>query len=106
MNSANPTEINCDYESCEWMGIVSISPPSRRGGRADVSDDSLPMHIGAAGEVKPPLRKWSDVPRRADSEVALHLLDRRGVPSSKEGISELFEPAATVQTSSLQESLT
>jgi len=27
----------------------------------------------------------SDLPRRADFKVALHFLDRRGAPSSKEG---------------------
>jgi hypothetical protein len=28
----------------------------------------------------------SDLPRHAEAKVALHLLDRRGGPSSKEGI--------------------
>jgi len=37
---------------------------------------------GAAGEVK----HVSDLPRRAEAKVALHLLDRRAAPSSKEGI--------------------
>ena len=41
--------------------------------------------IGAAGEVKRQLQEWSDLPGRAESEVALHSLDRRGLPSSKEG---------------------
>jgi len=53
--------------------------------------------IGAAGreaqarqraavrEVKPLLQQVSDLPRRAESKVAWHLLDRRSAPSSKEG---------------------
>jgi hypothetical protein len=41
--------------------------------------------IGAAGEVKPLLQHVSDLPRRAESKVAWHLLDRRSAPSSKEG---------------------
>jgi hypothetical protein len=44
------------------------------------------LKIGAAGEVKPLLQRWSDLPRRADFKVARHLLDRRSAPSSKEGI--------------------
>jgi len=41
--------------------------------------------IGAAGEVKPLLQHVSDLPRRAESKVSWHLLDRRSAPSSKEG---------------------
>jgi len=40
---------------------------------------------GAAGEVRHPNAKTSDLPGRADSEVAMHLLVRRGRPSSKGG---------------------
>ena len=47
---------------------------------------TLPQEIGAAGEVKTFLQQVSDLPRHADFKVALHLLDRRGAPSSKEGI--------------------
>jgi len=59
---------------------------------------TLPQEIGAAGreaqarqraavrEVKPLLQHVSDLPRHADFKVALHLLERRGAPSSKEGI--------------------
>ena len=50
------------------------------------NDGTLPQEIGAAGEVKPLLEQVSDLPRRADFTVALHLLDRHGAPSSKEGI--------------------
>jgi len=57
-----------------------ISPPSRRGGRADLSDVSLPSELGAAGEVKPLVQYMSDLPRRAEFSVAKHLLDRRGSP--------------------------
>jgi len=58
--------------------------------------------IGAAGreaqarqraavrEVKPLLLQVSDLPRRAESKVAWHLLDRRSAPSSKEGSSHDF----------------
>jgi len=50
------------------------------------NDGTLPQEIGAAGEVKPLLQQVSDLPRPADFKVALHLLDQRGAPSSKEGI--------------------
>jgi len=63
---------------------------------------TLPQEIGAAGreararqraasrEVKPLLQQVSDLPRHADFKVALHLLDRRGTPFSKEGIGRSF----------------
>jgi len=35
---------------------------------------------GAAGEVRTLLQQWFDLPGRAESKVALHLLDRRGHP--------------------------
>jgi hypothetical protein len=60
----------------------AISPPSRRGGRADQTNATLPQVIGAAGEV----RQLFDLPRRAEVKVTWHLLDRRADPSSKEGI--------------------
>ena len=67
----------------------AISPPSRRGGRADQTNATLPQVIGAAGEVRHLLgvRQLFDLPRRAEAKVAWHLLDRRADPSSKEGIS-------------------
>jgi len=40
---------------------------------------------GAAGEVRTLLQQWFDLPGHAEFKVALHLLDRRGHPSSKEG---------------------
>jgi hypothetical protein len=40
---------------------------------------------GAAGEVRTLLQQGFDLPGRAEFKVALHLLDRRGHPSSKEG---------------------
>ena len=39
----------------------------------------------AAGEVKRMLQQLNDLPGRAEAKVALHLLDRRARPSSKEG---------------------
>src|SRR5262249_45263773 len=50
------------------------------------NDGTLPQEIGAAGEVEPFPQEVSDLPRRAGSKVALHLLNRRSAPSSKEGI--------------------
>jgi hypothetical protein len=44
------------------------------------------------------VQQWSDLPGRAESEVALHFLDRRGHPSSKEGKWDLcstFKPTAS-----------
>jgi hypothetical protein len=49
-------------ECVNETGILGISPPRRRGGRADLIDDSLPSEIGAAGEVQPLLHQWSDAP--------------------------------------------
>jgi len=72
--------------------------PSFEEGRTRRSNNvSLPQEIGAAGEVRRPLQAWSDLPRRADSKVALHLLNRRGTPSSKEGIgSSRYQPILQV----------
>jgi hypothetical protein len=66
-------------------GRLWISPPSRRGRRADQTNESLPSKIGAAGEVRTLLQRWYDLPGRADLKVALHSIDRPGRPSSKEG---------------------
>jgi hypothetical protein len=46
-------------------------------------DERRTLAQGAAGEVRHGLR--FDLPRRAEANVALHLIDRRGDPSSKEG---------------------
>ena len=40
-------------------------------------------------------RSLSDLPGRADSKVALHLFDRRGRPSSKEGQTDLVSTRMT-----------
>src|SRR5262245_30989048 len=45
---------------------------------------------GAAGEVIHPIATVFDLPGRAESNVALPLLDRRGHPSSKEGTTSLL----------------
>jgi hypothetical protein len=86
----------------------SFSPPSRRGGRADLINVTPPPVIGAAGEVRNVAVSYrvsygfkdgfnvlmhdfvpvSDLPGRTDSKVARHLLDRRVRPSSKEGIAD------------------
>jgi len=50
--------------------LLGFSPPSRRGGRADLTDASLPSEIGAAGEVIPVLSEVSDLPGRAEFKVA------------------------------------
>ena len=58
--------------------------PSFEEGRPRRSNDgTLPQEIGAAGEVKPLPQHVSDLPRHADFKEALHLLDRRGAPSSR-----------------------
>src|SRR5215475_9985582 len=72
-----------------------ISPSSRRSGRADLTNVSLPQEIGAAGreaqarqraasrEVKPLLQHVSDLLRRADSGRVQNQLTVKlnGVPS-------------------------
>jgi len=73
---------NLSYRTETWK---RLSPPSRRGGRADLRMQRYLKNIGAAGEVKALLQHVSDLPRRAESRVAWHLLDRRSAPSSKEG---------------------
>jgi hypothetical protein len=72
----------------------AISPPSRRGCCADLTNITLPQVIGAAGEVRQlfRLRQLFDLPRRAEAKVAWHLLDRRADPSSKEGIYSAISP--------------
>ena len=47
---------------------------------------TLPKEIGAAGEVKQPVRAEFDLPRRALFKVARHFVEGRSDPSSKEGI--------------------
>jgi len=46
--------------------LKRLSPPSRRGRRADLTDGTLPSEIGAAGEVAHLLHEWFDLPGRAD----------------------------------------
>jgi hypothetical protein len=57
----------------------------RGGVAAPIKKMSRYLRWGAAGEVRTRLQQWYDLPGRAESNVALHLLDRRGRPSSKEG---------------------
>ena len=53
---------------------------------------------GAAGEVKLPTNRLSDLPGRADFLIgSVTLFDRRGRPSSKEGIGPLFRFVHTLQ---------
>src|SRR5262245_31211088 len=63
------------------------SPPSRRGRRADHTMQRYLKEIGATGEVRRLYRfqQVSDLPGRADAKVAMHSVDRRVHPSSKEG---------------------
>jgi hypothetical protein len=51
-----------------------------------------------AGEVKRLLQEWSDLPGRADSKVALHFIDRRVRPSSKEGMEAFATPVQFTHT--------
>jgi hypothetical protein len=66
------------------------APPSRRGGRADQANVTLPK-FGAAGEVEALLQQDSDLPRCALTKVACHFLEGRIDPSSKEGKSARLE---------------
>jgi len=71
---------------CEGEGGV-FSPPSRRGGRADLTMSRyLKKSARRGGQTILDVEELSDLPRRADFKVALNLLDRRCAPSSKEGI--------------------
>jgi hypothetical protein len=61
-----------------------ISPPSRRGRRADlVTERYLRNRRGGGGQKH--RGSGSDLPGPAEAKVAFHLLDRRVRPSSKEG---------------------
>src|SRR5262249_31912741 len=68
----------------------SRTPPSRRGGRADLTNGTLPQVIGAAGEVSPLFRQLSDLPSCALSEVALHFVYRAQRPLLRGGVSRTF----------------
>src|SRR5215468_3796431 len=68
--------------------VSLLSPPSRsfkEGSMRPINKMSRYPKQGAAGEVRTLLPQWFDLPGRAESKVALHLIDRRGHPSSKEG---------------------
>src|SRR5262249_17743532 len=64
-----------------------LAPPLRRGCRAESNKAALPQEFGATGEVKHLFRCRTCLtsPRCAVSKVAFHFLERRRVPSSKEG---------------------
>ena len=73
----------------EW---VQGSIPLLRGGdAAPFKQMSRYLKQGAAGEVGTLMQRWFDLPGRAEFKVALHLLDRRGHPSSKEGKESIQE---------------
>ena len=83
--------------SCREIEKVFISPPSRRGRRADLTDVTLPQEIGAAGGrtlvcasgltslEAARCRACASRPAAPISEGSVPFLDRRGRPSSKEG---------------------
>jgi hypothetical protein len=69
-------------------GIIfekALFPSFEEESLSPISKMSRYLKQGAAGEVRTLLQQWFDLPGRAESKVALHLLDRRGHPSSKEG---------------------
>ena len=68
-----------------------LSPPARRGRCALQTKCHATLEQGAAGEVRH--ASVFDLPRHAEAEVALYLIDRRGAPSSKEG----REPSPTIR---------
>ena len=71
-----------------WRNVDTGYIPSFEEGTASRSK-KMPRYLslGATGEVRPLLKQWSDLPwPRRLLEVALHLLNRRGHPSSEEGI--------------------
>jgi hypothetical protein len=63
----------------------ALFPSFEEGSLSPINKMSRYLKQGAAGEVRTFLPQWFDLPGRAESKVALHLLDRRGHPSSKEG---------------------
>ena len=63
----------------------ALFPSFEEGSLSSINKMSRYLKQGAAGDVRTSLQQWFDLPGRAESKVALHLLDRRGRPSSKEG---------------------
>jgi hypothetical protein len=80
--------LNVDHRDESRKSV--LSPPSRRGCRAESNNGTLPQEFGATGEVKQLLKQASDLPRCAVSKVTFHFLERRTAPSSKEGIKTLL----------------
>jgi hypothetical protein len=98
-------------DQLEYGGF--LSPPLRRGFRAESNKAALPQEFGATGEVKHLLQDIFDLLRlravalaqraraASVSKVAFHFLERREIPSSKEGISNhqrWQQPLAAVAT--------
>jgi hypothetical protein len=65
-------------------------PSFEEGALRPTNKMSRYLRQGAAGEVRRLVATGLDLPGRAESKVALHLLDRRGDPSSKEGKNTWF----------------
>ena len=64
-----------------------IFPSFEEGSLRPKNKMSRYLKQGAAGEVRLLFEQWFDLPRqRRLLEVTFHLFDRRGAPSSKEGI--------------------
>ena len=68
----------------------SLFPSFEEGALRPLNKMSRYLKWGATGDVGTLLQQWFDLPGRAKLKVALHLLDRRGRPSSKEG-NRLFQ---------------
>jgi len=64
---------------------AGVFPSSEEGTLRPLNKMSRYLEKGAAGEVRPLLHQGFDLPGRAECKVALHVLNRRGHPSSKEG---------------------
>jgi hypothetical protein len=66
-----------------------FSPPLRRGRCAVLNKCHATLNRAQRGRSCVVLQQAFDLPGRAESKVALHLLDRRGHPSSKAHVSKL-----------------
>jgi hypothetical protein len=80
-----------DLRSKLWVRF--LSPPWRRGRRAELNNVTLPQNSARRGRSDACfVEEVFDLPApRRVAKVALLLLDRRGVPSSKEGIKTTFK---------------
>jgi len=74
-------------------GLGLDFPSFEEGALRPINKMSRYLKQGAAGEVRILLQQGFDLPGSAEFKVALYLVDRRCLPSSKEGKSKPNHPS-------------